>query len=189
MMRLLPALLLLGLAAAAAAAKPLHYQLDAANSQVGFEADFGPNVIRGRMPVTAAEMTLDFERVAASRVRVRLDPGGARANIPFATEAMKSDAVLAIRRHPEIRFESTRVRASENGATVTGNITIRGVTREVTLDARLFRPHGSAVGERDNLSILLTGRVLRSTFGATGFSDMVGDEVRLKILARIRREG
>ncbi len=188
-MRLLFAVFLaLGLAAAAEA-KPLHYRLDAARSTVGFEADFGPNLIRGQMPVTAADLVLDFDRAAASRVRVTLDPSGARVNIPFATEAMKSDAVLATRSHPRIRFESTKVRPTDTGAAVTGLITIRGITREITLDAQLFRPKGSAPGERDNLSILLTGSVSRAAFGATGYSDMVGDEVRLKILARIRREG
>lgn len=175
--------------APAAHAAPLIYTLDAAGSTVGFEADFGPNLIRGQMPVASAQLVLDFERAAASRVRVTLDPSGARVNIPFATEALKSDAVLATRRYPDIRFESTKVRPTETGAAVTGLISIRGVTREITLDARLFRPKGSAPGERDNLTVLLTGSVSRSAFGATGYADLVGDEVRVKILARIRREG
>lgn len=188
MRRLAAALLLLGLATPAAA-EPLRYQLDAARSRVSFEADFTQGVIRGQMPVRAAELVLDFDRAAASRVRVTLDPAAARANIPFATEALKGSSVLDTRRFPEILFESTAVRATPTGATIAGRITIRGVTRMVMLDARLYRPEGSQADERDALSVLLTGSVPRSAFGASGFPDMVGDVVRLKILARIRRAG
>ncbi|MCU9847756.1 YceI family protein [Defluviimonas sp. WL0024] len=187
-MRRIALILALGLAAPAAA-EPLRYRLDGANSRVGFEADFGANLIRGQMPVAAADLLLDFDDAAASRVRVTLAPDRARSNLPFATEALKSDAVLATRSHPEISFASTAVRPTATGANVTGLITIRGVTREVTLAAQLYRPKGSRPGERDTLAVLLTGRLSRAAFGAAGFSNLVGDEVRLRILARIRRNG
>ncbi|MGB3315459.1 MAG: YceI family protein [Albidovulum sp.] len=173
----------------AAHAAPLSYVLDTEGSAVGFETDFGKTPIRGRMPVTSAELSLDFDHAAASHVTVTLSADNARASFPFATQAMKGNSVLDTGSHPEIRFESTKVRPTDTGASVTGLITIRGVTREVTLDARLYRPDGTTPGHRENLSILLTGKVNRSDFGATGFPDMVGDEVRLKILARIRRAG
>ncbi len=173
----------------AAHAAALTYVLDTEGSAVGFETDFGQTPIRGRMPVVSADLSLDFDRAAASHVKVILSADAARASFPFATEAMKGASVLDTRRYPQIRFESTKVTPTDTGATLTGLITIRGVTREVTLDARLYRPEGSAPGHRENLSILLTGKVSRAAFGATGFADMVGDEVRLKILARIRRAG
>lgn len=173
----------------AAHAAALTYVLDTEGSAVGFETDFGQTPIRGRMPVTMARLSLDFDHAAASHVVVTLNADRARASFPFATQAMKGASVLDTRRHPEIRFESTKVRPTATGASVTGLITIRGVTREITLDARLYRPEGSQPGHRDNLSILLTGKVSRAAFGATGFADMVDDEVRLKILARIRRDG
>lgn len=173
----------------AAHAAALSYVLDTDGSAVGFETDFGQTPIRGRMPVTTARLSLDFDHAAASHVVVTLNADRARASFPFATQAMKGATVLDTSRYPEIRFESTSVRATDTGATVTGLITIRGVTREITLDARLYRPEGSTPGHRETLSILLTGKVSRTAFGATGFADMVGDEVRLKILARIRRAG
>jgi polyisoprenoid-binding protein YceI len=72
---------------------------------------------------------------------------------------------------------------------ITGNLTIRGVTQEVTLKAQIFRPKGSASEDLDHLTVKLTGRVNRSDFGATGWSDMVGDEVRILITARIDAQG
>lgn len=167
-------------------ARPLTYGLDAQGSVVGFEVDLGQTPMAGTMPVVRADILLDFDRAAASRVTVTLDPAAARMALPFATEAMRGPEVLAATSFPEIRFESTAVRARGDGATVEGKITIRSVTRPITLAARLSRPKGSAPGYRDELTIRLTGRVSRASFGASGFADLVGDEVRLDIRAHIR---
>lgn len=86
-------------------------------------------------------------------------------------------------------FESTSVKGAGEAAEVTGNLTIRGVTKEVTLKAQLFRPQGSAPDDLDHLTVKLTGRVNRSDFGATGWADMVGDEVRIQITAHIDAQG
>lgn len=86
-------------------------------------------------------------------------------------------------------FESTSVKRAGAAADVTGNLTIRGVTKAVTLRAQIFRPQGSAKGDLDHLTVKLTGHVNRSDFGATGWSDMVGDEVRIIITARIDAQG
>src|SRR5690606_14351423 len=124
-----------------AGARPLHYTLDPATSEVRFAIDLTQGGdIRGRMPVAAAALTLDFEAAAQSRVQVTLDPAHARTNLPFATQAMKGPEVLDTGAHPQIRFESTRVRADGDGAIIDGQVTIRGVTRPITLAARIYRP-------------------------------------------------
>jgi polyisoprenoid-binding protein YceI len=86
-----------------------------------------------------------------------------------------------------MRFTSTSVAARGDGASVKGNLTIRGVTRPVTLEARIWRQQGTETGDRSRLTIQLTGAVNRSDFGATGFADMVSDRVRITITARIIR--
>ncbi|HMQ28984.1 MAG TPA: YceI family protein, partial [Acidimicrobiales bacterium] len=121
-----------------AEARPIAYRLDAEASEVGFETDFGPDLITGRMPVAAASVVIDFDRPAASRVSVTLDLAHARASFPFATQAMLGPKVLDARSHPTIRFDSTAVRAKGGAgarAEIDGMLTIRGVTRPVTLDA------------------------------------------------------
>lgn len=169
-----------------AAARPLTYGLNAAGSVVGFEVDLGQTPMAGTMPVVHADIRLDFDRAAASRVVVTLNPAAARMALPFATEAMRGPEVLATKSFPDIRFESTSVRAKGDGATVEGRITIRGVTKPIILAARLSRPKGTAPGYRDELTIRLTGAVSRAAFGASGFADLVGDQVRLDIRAHIR---
>lgn len=165
------------------------YKMDAANSTVAFETDFGPDKITGAIPLEKADLKLDFANVTNCTVEVALDVTGATASFPFAAQALKGPKVLAAKDHPRMTFESTSVKGAGDAAEVTGNLTIRGVTKEVTLKAQLFRPQGSAPDDLDQLTVKLSGSVNRSDFGATGWSDMVGDQVRILITARINAQG
>jgi polyisoprenoid-binding protein YceI len=185
-MRRLAALLILLLAGLPAAARPVAYALQADASTVAFETDFGPDRITGSIPLSSADLVLDFEDVSRCTIAVTLDVTGAEASFPFAAQALKGPKVLDAAEHPKMTFRSTAVRAAGEGARVTGDLTIRGVTRTVTLDAAIFRQKGTEAGDRSRLTVQLTGAVNRSDFGATGWSDMVADEVRITITARIR---
>ena len=178
-------LLCLLLPASAAVAQTSRYAIEPENSSVGFETDFGPDKITGRMPVTQADLSLDFGNVTRSTVAVTLDVSRAQASFPFAAQALKGPKVLDARTFPSITFASTSVQGGGETARIEGDLTIRGVTRPVALDATLYRQQGFALGDNSHLTIRLTGRVLRSDYGATGWADLVGDEVRLDILARI----
>ena len=173
------------LTAAPALAVTTDYVLDPTASTVAFETDFGPDIITGSIPLLMADLRLDFDQVTNCTVAVTLDVSGAKASFPFAAQALKGPKVLDARTHPQMTFQSTSVAPAGTAADVTGNLTIRGVTRVVTLRAELFRPAGSAADDFSRLTVRLTGRVNRSDFGATGWADMVGDEVRILITARI----
>lgn len=175
------------LAGAPALAKPVPYLLEPDESSVGFETDFGPDLITGAMPVKSANLVLDFDAVSNSQIDVALDVINAHASFPFAAQAMKGPKVLDAMTFPEMSFRSTTIRRDGDGAQVDGDLTIRGVTRPVTLQANIYRQKGTEAGDLRQLTVQLKGTVRRSEFGATGWSDMVGDEVRLNILARIAR--
>lgn len=183
----LPAALLAALLALPAAALPRHYALQAAASHVGYTASFGADAITGTLPVASADLTLDFESLANCHVTVVLDVRGATASFPFAAQALKGPLVLDAAAYPQIRFVSTAVRPAGDGATVDGLITIRGVTKPVTLAAALYRQRGTQPGQLDHLEIRLTGTLHRAEFGAGGWADLVGDAVAIDILAVIDR--
>ena len=172
-----------------AGAATVDYHLDPAASTVAFETDFGPDLITGSIPLERADLSLDFDNVANCTVAVALDVTGAKASFPFAAQALKGPKVLDAKDHPRMTFESTSVKRAGEAADVTGNLTIRGVTKPVTLRAQIFRPKGSSADDLDHLTVKLTGKVNRSDFGATGWSDMVGDQVRIIITARIDAAG
>ncbi|MEQ8895741.1 MAG: YceI family protein [Roseovarius sp.] len=184
MIRVLAAFVLC-LVAAVASAAPQRYTLDAARSQVDFTYAFQGREQHGTMPVQSVDMMLDLDNLPASRVSVTLDAHAARAGFVFATNAMRGSTVLDTDAHPQITFHSTSIRGSLRGAAITGQLTIRGVTRPVTLKAGLYRQQGTARTDRDHLVVLLTGEVSRAAFGASGYPDMVGDPIGLRIVAVI----
>jgi polyisoprenoid-binding protein YceI len=176
------------LVAAPLAAAPVPYALDAANSTVGFEVGFGPDRIKGSIPVVSADIALDLDRVGNSRVDVVLDVAHAQASFPFATQALRGAKVLDAADFPSMTFRSTGVtlRGSEV-ADVAGDLTMRGQTRPVVLTAQLFRQRGTEAGDRSRLVLLVNGLIRRSEFGASGWNDMVGDEVEVKMSVRMDR--
>ena len=174
----------------AAWAAPREYRLDPSGSSVAFTWQFGPDTFRGRMGIARADLTIDFDNVANSRVSVAVDASQADAGFPFATDAMRGPRVLDTGTHPMITFQSRSVsRTGPGTARILGDFTVRGVTRPGELTAQIFRAAGSDPGDLTNLTIRLTGSLNRSDFGATGWSDLVGDPVGLDITAMISEAG
>jgi polyisoprenoid-binding protein YceI len=138
------------------------------------------------MPVAEADLVIDFDDLSRSVISVAVDVSGAEAGFPFATQGMLGPTVLDAANWPLIEFASDDVRRlDEVAAEVHGNITVRGVTRPITFRAEIYRERGSEVGDLSSLVVLLTGALSRAEFGADGWSDLAGDEVRLRIVAHL----
>ncbi len=89
----------------------------------------------------------------------------------------------------DARFVSTSVRASGQTAKIAGNLTLNGVTRPVTLDARFYGA-GKApaqMGGKENVGFTATTTIKRSEFGLGFGVPMVGDDVSLKIEAAFQK--
>lgn len=175
---------------AIAQAAPVTYALQRDRSEVGFTFNLSGVENRGTMPVERAQIIIDTEKFANSSADVTLNVSRARTGLVFATEALKAASVLNAASHPAIRFQSTAIRPNDPqnlsaGAKIDGNLTIRGVTRAVTLEATLFRQAGTAAGDLSQLSFRISGQVNRSDFGATGYSDLVDDSIAIDIAARV----
>jgi polyisoprenoid-binding protein YceI len=169
-------------------AGPVPYRLDPATSHVGFETDFGADKITGSLPISDAKIAIDFQDLRKSTIEVVLDATSAEANLPFAAQAMKGPKVLDTQHYPSITFTSGDISRDGNTAKIVGQATIRDVTKPIGLTATLYQVQGAAPGDYSHLTIRITGAVSRKDFGATGWADMVGDQVRFDILARIDAE-
>ena len=178
----------------AAAAAPTRYVLDTKASTVGFRFSLNGVGQDGAMPVDRADIVIDPNNLAASRVDVTLNVSRARTGLMFATQALISPAVLSADQFPTIRFVSQSVQLAKDGrlsggARISGNLTMRGVTRPITLNVNLYRARGSATDDLGQLTVRLDGQVSRVAFGASGYPELVDDLVTLDILAVIRRAG
>lgn len=170
-----------------AQAAPVRYLLDKEASRISFTYLLNGNEMRGKATVASADILLDIDQPPRSKVSAIIDVTKANAGIFFATEAMKGAQVLDTKRFPTIRFQSTKVEGTVEKAFITGDMTIRDVTRTEVLSAQFFRQQGIKKGDRSRLSILMTGSVDRRLYGANGFLNFVGPKIGLEILTRITR--
>ena len=171
-----------------AAAAPTTYAFDYGASDIGFTYDFNGDVIQGAFPLFSGNLVVDFQNIRNSKVEVSIDASKGKGGFVFATSALRGPKVLATRKFPTIFFKSTSAQVSEGKATVNGNVTVRGVTKPMTLRVRFFQLKGNAPEARDELQMVITGRLNRHDFGASGYPDMVGDFLDIKINAKIVKQ-
>lgn len=134
-----------------------------------------------RFRISDARYSWDPASPQTAQVEATVDPAS------FDTGLGKKDAELAqafldVRQYPKASFVSTSIQPGENGrGTMTGDLTLHGVTRPVTFDVTWNGYDSGLFGQRSGFSA--TARIKRSDFGIDhllrpplGF---VGDEVEL----------
>lgn len=180
----------LAFSALPAHAAPRRYALVPGRSSISFAFRLNNAVQIGTMPIASADIRVDPDALAGSKADVSADIRGARTGFFFATQALKSAQVLDAAHHPLVRYVTTQIHLDRSGriydgATVDGQLTLRGVTRPLRLGARLTRPPGTPETDLSRIYLRLTGSLLRSAFGAVGYADIVADRVDLDINAEI----
>ena len=175
----LPALTLVFLAVVPARAGE-EYSIDPAHTAVGFKiSHLGLSWTYGRFNDVAGTFVLDSEAGKCSfNVTIKvasIDTGNQKRD-----EHLRGEDFFAEKKFPTMSFKSTSVKAVKDGYQVTGDFTLRGVTRSITFTLVGGRtvefPRGV---KRTGFSTELT--LKRSDFGMDRFKDAVGDEVYIAI--------
>jgi polyisoprenoid-binding protein YceI len=177
--------------ASPAIAAQRRYILGANGARITYTFTLNGAAQSGRIPVQTADIRIDPNDLSNSFVDVSADVRRARTGLVFATQALKSPAVLDAKAHPLARFRSTKITLGpqgriSDGATMTGQLTLRGATKPIRFDANIFRPQGSAKNDFSQLTVRLRGQLNRKDFGATGYPELVDNTVRVDIDADIR---
>ena len=168
--------------------KPVAYQLDTSKSVMAFSYAFEGSEVKGTFPHFSAEVALDFVRLENSTIDVELQARTVKGGFIFATQALRGPKMLDAATYPVIKFISTKLTRDGDRAKLICNITIKNVTRPLTLNAQIFRTAGSKAGDQDNLVVRLTGQIDRSAFGVDGFKSYVGDVLKLTITVEINKK-
>jgi polyisoprenoid-binding protein YceI len=170
---------------AAAEAKPGQYQLDPQHAVVIFSVDhLGFSTFYGRFDRIAGVLDLDPKDMTRSSVNITVDADSVDTRVAELDQELKAEAMLNAAKFPRIGFVSTGiVRTGENTGKVTGDLTIAGVTRPVTLDVTF---HGSGTHPASGETVAgfnATAPLKRSDFGLKQWLPIVGDDVSLLIEA------
>ncbi|MER5646318.1 YceI family protein [Streptosporangium sp. NPDC002524] len=144
------------------------YTLDPAHSRFGFAARHAMvTKVRGSIPVREATASLDAGDPGASSVHVVLDVAGIETGNENRDAHLRTGDFLDATGHPFITFDSTGVKqAGDDDFEVTGDLTIRGVSRQITVPLRYT---GTAVDIQGMTRVGFEGSTVinRKDFGMT----------------------
>ena len=172
------------LASAPAGAKsPEKYIFDPVHTQILFQADHvGFSHPHGRFDKFSGGFTFDPAHPEASSISVTVDTGSVDMASGLWNTAMKGADFLDASKFPAMTFKSTKIeKTGEKTGRVTGDLTLRGVTKPVTLDVVYNRSGTQPYNKNYIAGFSATGRIKRSDFGMTWGLPAIGDDVSLDI--------
>lgn len=147
-----------------------------------FVKHLGISTVQGDFTKVTGTVMLDDQDMTQSSVKVSIDVNSIDTRVQRRDDDLKSEHFLNAAKFPTITFESTKVmKSGEDTLKVTGNLTIRGVTKEVTLDVTGPTKAITAgqMGTRRGFSA--TTKINRQDFGVAADPGMVGDELTILI--------
>jgi polyisoprenoid-binding protein YceI len=140
---------LLILLAATFALSQQTYVVDPAHTNVGFSAKhLVISTVSGRFKDFTGTIVYDEKNIANSSVTGTINSGSIDTGNQDRDNHLKSADFFDAEKYPEITFKSTKVEKSGDGAKVTGQLTIRGVTKEVTFPANVIGPIDAPGGSK-----------------------------------------
>lgn len=165
------------------------YQVEPSHTRVQFSlSHMGFTDWYGDLTGASGMLVLNPKAIATSTIDISIPAGS------VSTTSAKLDAELRgaqwfdAERYPTIRFVSTRVvRTGTAAATITGNLTFHGVTKQVTLRAHF---NGAGVNPLDKsytVGFNATTTIQRSDFGVKAYVPLIGDTTELRISAAFVR--
>lgn len=163
------------------------YTIDGNHTQAVFAYDhFGFTSNAGIISGFTGALTLDPKKPEASTLTVDIPVATLQTGIPKFQEHLASADFFDFAKFPTAKFVSTSVKVDGTTADITGNLTLHGVTKPITLDAK-FVGAGTAMNKKETVGFAATGVIKRSDFGLGKYAPMVSDEVELKIVAAFEK--
>jgi polyisoprenoid-binding protein YceI len=144
------------------------YTIDPAHTRIGFVARHAMvTKVRGAFNAFEGTAVLDGTNPDASSARVTIDASSIDTRNAQRDEHLRSNDFLALAEYPQITFVSTAVRQLDESAfEVTGDLTIKGVTKSITIP---FTFEGAAQDPFGNVRVGFEGSVAinRKDYGIT----------------------
>jgi polyisoprenoid-binding protein YceI len=181
--------------AAAAPARATTWDIDGSHTNAGFKVrHLMVSHVRGHLGPVTGTVVIDEQDLARSRVDVSVDARGIDTRDAKRDEHLRSADFFDVATHPTVTFRSTRIEAPSGlggDLRVVGDLTIRDVSRPVTLEVEGLAPAIKDPWGNARRGISARARISRKEWGlqwnmaidAGGV--VVGDEVTIEIEAEI----
>jgi len=178
----------LSFAAVPAAAHASDWQIDASHSTAQFSVrHMMVSNVRGEFGKLSGQVQLDDADLTRSKVEATIDATTINTREPKRDAHLRSPDFFDVEKFPTLTFKSTSVKkAGKDKLAVTGDLTMHGVTRPVTLDVQLTQEIKSPFGDVRR-GATASGKINRKDFGLNwnklieAGGVVVGEEVALTI--------
>ncbi|QLQ25629.1 MAG: polyisoprenoid-binding protein [Dechloromonas sp.] len=180
--KLSAALVLTAVAAAPALAAPETFVVDGTHTFPRFSySHFGYSTQLSRFDKTTG--TVVFDKAARTgAVDIVIDARSVNTGYATFNEHIQGEDFLDTAKYPTATFKSTKVVFDgDKPAKVEGNLTLKGVTRPVTLTVTDFKSAPHPMLKKDAIGANAWTVVKRSEFNAGKYAPNVGDDVRIDI--------
>ncbi len=173
----------LALASTVAIAAPLTYKIDANHTDVvATWSHFGFSNPIAHFGKVDGSITYDPADVGASRVEVTIPLSGLNSHVEAFDEHLRSADFFDAEKFPTVTFKSTLVKAAGKGKLkVSGDLTIKGITKPVVLDVTINKTGVQPIAKREAAGFSASVTVKRTDFGLGLYAPNVSDEVKLSI--------
>lgn len=160
------------------------YKVDPHHTQVTWKVNhLGFSLLQGQFGASGGQITLDPARPQAARLEVTFDVRELSTTSGAFTNHLKSADFFDVANHPEARFVSRSVQVRGTEATIAGDLTIKGISKPVTLRASFIGAGPNPRSKKLNFGFRATGAINRSDFGLGMAAPAVSDRVELEINA------
>lgn len=174
-----------------ALAEPVNYAVDPTHTFVNWEArHFGVSTSRGRFDKTSGSIFFDT-KARSGKVDLVIDMKSISTGVAPFDAHLRRDDYFDVERFPEARFVSNDFRfESDKLSEVVGQLTMRGITKPVTLKAKRFSCYENPFLKREVCGGDFEATVVRSQYGMVhGLPVIVPDDaIRLQIQVETIRQ-
>lgn len=175
--------------ASAAQVKAGTYAVDANHTQVIWSVDhFGFSRLYGMFGSMSGSLQLDPAQPSSAKLAIDIPLSGLTVTSPGFAKHLQTADLFDTAKFPTARFVSRSVAVRGQAATITGDLTLRGVTKPVTLQARFHGAGANPMNKKETVGFSATGTLKRSDFGLGYAVPAVSDEVKLEIAAAFERD-
>ena len=179
-----------------ALAEPVEWRFDAAHSYVGFKVrHMMVTWVRGRFNEAQGKIWYDPANPAATRVEIDINPATIDTENERRDKHLRSDDFFAVDKYPAMKFVSKKAEPSGGGLKVTGDLTMRGVTKEIVLMVADISPTVADGRGGEKMGATASAKINRKEWGINYHQVLdsgglnVGDEVTIEIEAELARGG
>ncbi|EOR08421.1 YceI family protein [Acinetobacter genomosp. 15BJ] len=175
--------LAVALASSVALAAPVDYKIDPTHTATVFSWNhFGFSTPSANFTDIQGTIKVDNAKPANSSVEVTIPLSSVNTNVTALDKEFQEEAWFNAAKYPNITFKSTKVETKDKKHfKITGDLTVKGVTKPVVLDAVLNKQGEHPMAKVPAIGFNATTSFDRSAFGIGNYVPNVGDKITVNI--------